>query len=170
MNKRIVEILVGIFVLLGMLALLMLAVKVSGLSDVYESNNGYKITAEFVNVGGLKPRAKVSMAGVSIGRVTDIQFDKQTYNAVVTMMIDARFDNIPEDSEASIKTAGLLGDNYVSIFPGMSDDVYFKEGTHIDVGYTTQAVVLEDLINKFFSSKASGLNSSEEIELIEKNE
>lgn len=161
MQKRIIEITVGIFVLLGMLALLILAVKVSGLNDFYKSKGGYKITAEFSNIGGLKPRAKVSIAGVAIGRVTDIYFDKETYNAVVTMLIDNNFDNIPEDSEASIKTSGLLGDNYISITPGMSMDEFFKEGDHIDVGNTLQAVVLEDLINKFFSSKASGLDLNE---------
>lgn len=158
MHKRIIEIAVGIFVLLGMVALLMLAVKVSGLNDIYESNNGYKISAEFINIGGLKPRAKVTMAGVSIGRVTGIHFDKESYNAIVTLMIDNLYDNIPEDSEVSIKTAGLLGDNYISISPGMSMDEFLRDGDKIEVGNTTQAIVLEDLINKFFSSKASGLN------------
>lgn len=157
MQKRVIEITVGIFVLLGMVALLMLAIKVSGLNDIYESKNGYKISAEFINIGGLKPRAKVTMAGVSVGRVTDIQFDKASYNAIVTLMIDNEYDNIPEDSEVSIKTAGLLGDNYISITPGMSMDEFLREGDLIEVGNTTQAIVLEDLINKFFSSKASGL-------------
>lgn len=158
MHKRIVEITVGIFVLLGILALLMLAVKVSGLNDIYESKNGYKITAEFINIGGLKPRAKVTVAGVAIGRVIDIRFDKESYNAKVTMMIEKEYDNIPEDSEISIKTAGLLGDNYISIAPGMSMDEFLTDGAHIDAANTMQAIVLEDLISKFFSSKASGLN------------
>lgn len=166
MHKRIIEIAVGIFVLLGMLALLMLAVKVSGLSNIYDSKHGYKMTAEFTNVGGLKNRAKVTMAGVAIGRVVDIRFNRETYNAMVTMMIDSDYNNIPEDSEASIKTAGLLGDNFISMTPGMSNEDFFKEGDHIDVGSTIGAVVLEDLINKFFSSKASGLNLDEESDAV----
>jgi phospholipid/cholesterol/gamma-HCH transport system substrate-binding protein len=161
MHKRTVEIAVGIFVLLGMLALLMLAVKVSGLSDIYESNNGYKVTAEFTNIGGLKPRAKVSMAGVAIGRVLSIEFDKDTFYAKVHMMIEQKFNNIPEDSQASIMTAGLLGDNYLGITPGM-DDAVLANGSVIEVGNTNQALVLEDLISKFFSSKASGLNLDEQ--------
>jgi len=161
MHKRTVEITVGIFVLLGMLALLMLAVKVSGLSDIYESKEGYRVTAEFTNVGGLKPRAKVSMAGVAIGRVLSIEFDKDSFYAKVHMIIDKKFNNIPEDSQASIMTAGLLGDNYLGLTPGMEEDV-LTDGSVIEVGNTTQALVLEDLISKFFSSKASGLNLEED--------
>lgn len=161
MHKRTVEIAVGIFVLFGFVALLMLALKVSGLNDIYESHEGYKITAEFTNVGGLKPRAKVSMAGVAIGRVLSIEFDKATFNANVNIVIDKKFDNIPEDSQASIMTAGLLGDNYLSITPGMSDEV-MADGMVIEVGNTNQAMVLEDLISKFFSSQASGLNLNDD--------
>ncbi len=163
MHKRTVEIAVGIFVLLGMLALLMLAVKVSGLSDIYESKEGYKITAEFTNVGGLKPRAKVSMAGVAIGRVLSIEFDKNSFYAKVHMIIEQQFNNIPEDSQASIMTAGLLGDNYLGLSPGVEDDV-LVDGSVIEVGNTNQALVLEDLISKFFSSKASGLNLEDDVD------
>lgn len=161
MQKRIIEIAVGVFVLLGILALLVLAIKVSGLHDIYEGNGGYKIAAEFINVGGLKPRAKVTMAGVAVGRVVSITFDRETYNAEVSMLIDKAYDNIPEDSDFSIKTAGLLGDNYISINPGMSMDQFLREGDHIDVANTSQAIVLEDIISKFFSSQASGLKMDE---------
>lgn len=157
MQKRTIEIAVGIFFLLGIAAFVMLAIKVSGLGDVYVSNDGYIITADFENIGGLKPKARVTIAGVSIGRVTAIDFDPKDYLARVTIFVDKKASNIPDDTRASILTAGLLGDNYIGLTPGFSEN-YFKEGSHIPEENTNKAVVLEELVSKFLSSQASGLN------------
>jgi phospholipid/cholesterol/gamma-HCH transport system substrate-binding protein len=155
MQKRTIEIAVGIFFLMGIASFIMLAIKVSGLGDVYVSNEGYTITADFENIGGLKPRAKVTIAGVSIGRVTAIDFDPKEYLARVTIFIDSKANNIPDDTKASILTAGLLGDNYIGLTPGFSEH-YFKEGSHISQENTNKAVVLEELVSKFVSGQASG--------------
>lgn len=155
MRKRTVEIWVGIFFLLGIISLSLLAVRVSGLLDVYQFEEGYNLTVEFDNIGNLKPRAKVTMAGVPIGRVTGINFDKKNYVARVTLLINQDVNNIPDDSQASILTAGLLGDNYVGFSPGQSPD-FFKANEVISTASTNGAIVLEELIAKFFSSQASG--------------
>ena len=114
------EIAVGVFMAMGLLAILMLALQVSGLGDFYNHSPGYKVKFEFTNIGSLKVRSKVAVAGVVIGRVANIKLDPTTYNAMVTVKItDGR--QIPEDSRASILTAGLLGDNYIGVTPGFSD-------------------------------------------------
>lgn len=159
MQKRTIEIAVGIFFLLGIAAFTMLAMKVSGLGSFYQFNEGYSLTAEFDNVGGLKPRARVTMAGVTIGRVVDINFDPKNYLAEVTITMNKNVNNIPNDSKASILTAGLLGDNYIGLTPGYSND-FLKAGDHIPVDDTEGAVVLEQLIQKFLSGQASGLSQS----------
>ena len=159
MQRRTIEIAVGIFFLLGIAAFIMLAIKVSGLSDVYVSREGYMITADFENVGGLKPRARVTIAGVPIGRVTSINFDKKDYIARVSIFIDDKINNLPEDSSATILTAGLLGDNYIGLTPGFSDK-YFKNGDHIALESTNKAIILEELVSKFMSSTASGLKEN----------
>jgi len=107
LQKKSTEITVGMFVAAGIAALFMLAMKVSNLSD-FNSDPGYKIIAEFENIGGLKVRSPVTMAGVRIGRVGDISLDPDSYNARVTLDMYASFDNIPTDSSASIYTAGLF--------------------------------------------------------------
>lgn len=145
MRMRTVEISVGGFMIAGMLALVVLALKVSGLS--LESNEKtYKVTAMFDNTGALKARAKVAMAGVIIGKVTHVELDKHTYMARVEMEIDADVDNIPVDSTASIVTAGLLGEKYIGISIGGEED-YIKDGGRFED--TQSAVILEELIGKF---------------------
>lgn len=156
MHKRSVEVAVGIFFILGILALAILALRVSGLSDFNALGKGYSITAEFENVGGLKPRARVSIAGVPVGRVVAIEFDRKYYVARVKMVINSEVNNIPSDSTASILTSGLLGDNYVGLSPGFSQDFY-KSGDNIPAERTTRALVLEDLISRFLAGQASGL-------------
>ncbi len=156
MQKRTIEIAVGVFFLLGILAFAMLALQVSGISKICNLKEGYKITADFENIGGLKPRARVTIAGVAVGRVVAINYDPKTYVARVTIFMDNNVNNIPDDTSASILTSGLLGDNYIGLSPGFSDHFY-KEGDHIPVENTSKAVVLEELVSKFLSSQASGL-------------
>jgi len=149
-NSRTVQIWVGLFVALGMAALFVLAMKVSNIS-AFNTGQGYLLKANFENIGGLKVKSPITMAGVVIGRVSSIDFDKNIYEAVVSMNIEPRYDNIPEDTTASIFTAGLLGEQYIGLEPGGSEDV-MKEG---DVFKLTQsAVVLEKLIGQFLVSKA----------------
>lgn len=152
MQSRAVEIVVGLFVALGVAALFMLAMRVSNIATLTEGG-GYDITARFNNIGSLKVRAPVTMAGVTIGRVTDIGFDEKTYQAVVTMEIQHRYDKLPDDTSASIFTQGLLGEQYVSLEPG-ADQTYLKNGSRIQL--TQSAVVLEQLIGHFLYSKAAG--------------
>ena len=153
-NKKVLEVAVGFFVLVSAAALLMLSITVSGLTDIYGKNKGYQVTADFSNIGGLKLRAKVSLAGVPIGRVVGISLDEQNFVAKVTMLINDEWRRIPSDSQASILTAGLLGDNYVGVTPGFSP-VFWEEGTHIPLESTTSAIILEQLISKFVSHQAS---------------
>jgi len=144
LEKRALEFWVGVFVLAGILALIMLAFKVGNLtsSDV---SNAYTVQAKFENIGGLKVKSPVTMAGVRIGRVTGVSFDKKTYQAVVELSIDGRYKNIPDDSSASILTSGLLGEQYIGITPGGSED-YLKQGDRILL--TQSALVLENLIGQ----------------------
>ncbi|MCG8434770.1 MAG: outer membrane lipid asymmetry maintenance protein MlaD, partial [Gammaproteobacteria bacterium] len=120
---------------------------------------GYKVTARFTNIGGLKVRAPVKMAGVVIGRVTDITFDPQTLDAVVILRIQSEYDGLPYDSGASILTSGLLGDNYVGLEPGADFEV-LKDGDEIIV--TQSAIVLEHLISKYMFNQASNQTESED--------
>lgn len=157
MQKRTLEMTVGFFFLLAIAAFAMLALKVSGLGQSLSFNEGYNITAEFENIGGLKPRARVTIAGVSVGRVTGIDFESKDYLARVHIRMDKAVNNIPDDSRASILTSGLLGDNYIALTPGFSDQ-YFKAGDRIAVENTNKAIVLEELVSKFVANKASGLD------------
>jgi phospholipid/cholesterol/gamma-HCH transport system substrate-binding protein len=124
--------------------------KVSNLSAAGSSDR-YRLTARFDNVGSLKTRAPVTMAGVRVGRVGAISFDKDTYEAVVTLEIDENFDTIPDDTFANIFTAGLLGEQYVGLSPGGSD-VYLGDGDTFM--HTQSALVLEQMIGQFLFSKA----------------
>ena len=144
-QTRTVELGTGLFALLGMGALFFLTTQTTGGED-FSADETFKITARFDNVGSLRQRAPVSMSGVTIGRVTRIEFDPAALDAVVTMDIDARYDQIPEDSDASILTAGLLGSQYVGLQAGGSE-FYLEEGSEILL--TQSAVVLESLIGKF---------------------
>ena len=145
-----IEILVGAFMAAGFIALFFLAMKVSNLNaDV--GGVGYRISARFENVGSLKVRAPVAMAGVRVGRVEAIDFDKNRYEAVVTLRIDPRFDTIPDDTIASIFTSGLLGEQYIGLAPGGSED-YLAEGGSLT--QTQSALVLEQMIGQFLFKKA----------------
>ncbi len=135
---------VGLFILGGAIALFVLALKVSGLGNVV-GEDGYHINATFDNVGDLKIRAPVTIAGVRVGEVTGIKLDQQTFRAVVTMQINPRQDEIPVDSSASILTQGLLGSNYISLSPGF-DNTFLKEGGSID--NTHPAIILENIIGQ----------------------
>lgn len=145
MQNRTMEIGVGLFLLAGILALLLLALRVSGLSPT-ASTDTYKLYANFDNIAGLTVRAKVTMAGVTIGKVTAIDLDRDSYTGRVTMEVQKRVDNLPTDSTASILTAGLLGEKYIGISVGGEEALLKNEGTIRD---TQSALVLEDLIGKF---------------------
>ena len=149
-RQRSIEVIVGAFMAAGLVALFFLAMRVSNLSASGDSD-GYRISARFANVGSLKARAPVTMAGVRIGRVEDVRFDKATYEGVVTMRIDPKVDTIPDDTFANIFTAGLLGEQYVGLEPGGSQD-YLAEGDVIE--NTQSALVLEQMIGQFLFSKA----------------
>ncbi|QXP91239.1 outer membrane lipid asymmetry maintenance protein MlaD [Methylococcus capsulatus] len=157
MHSKTIEIWVGIFVALGLASLFLLAMKVSNLSEFETGAEGYRITARFQNVGSLKPRAAVSMGGVRIGRVTSVSFDKKSYEAVVEMRIDRQYDTLPDDTSASILTAGLLGEQYVGLTPGGSDD-YLADGGQIEL--TQSALVLEEVVSRFLFDKAEGGDKS----------
>jgi phospholipid/cholesterol/gamma-HCH transport system substrate-binding protein len=140
----------GLFVFLGFAALLFLATQTTDL-DEYARDEGYRVTARFEDVAGLKARSQVAMSGVPIGRVESIEFDNDRLDAVVTLRINSQFNRIPDDSDASILTAGLLGSKYVGIGAGGSD-TYLADGSELQL--TQSAVVLEQLIGKFLFSKA----------------
>jgi phospholipid/cholesterol/gamma-HCH transport system substrate-binding protein len=150
MYSRTVQIWVGLFVVAGMASLLMLSMKVSNIS-VFTETEGYEIKAHFSNIGGLKVRSPVTMAGVVVGRVSSIGFDSETYDAVVTLTIQEQYQNIPEDTSASIFTAGLLGEQYIGLEPGGSMD-FLAQGDTIEL--TQPALVLEQLIGQFLVSQA----------------
>ena len=145
MQNRTLEVGVGLFLLAGLLALLLLALRVSGLT-VGSSDNTYKVYAHCDNIAGLTVRSKVTMAGVTIGKVTAIDLDRNSYMGRVTMQLDDAVDNLPADSTASILTAGLLGEKYIGISVGGEEEV-LREGSTIHD--TQSSLVLEDLIGKF---------------------
>lgn len=150
-QSRTIEIWVGIFVAAGLAALFMLAMQVSNLST-FTGGAGYTISARFDNIGGLKVRSPVTVAGVRIGRVSDIGYDSDTYQAVVKMTIDAKYNHLPKDTSADILTAGLLGEQYIGLEPG-GDETYLKNGDRIQL--TQSALVLEKIIGQFLFNKAS---------------
>lgn len=154
-QTRSVEIGTGLFVLLGMAALFFLTTQTTG-SDGLSSGDSYSVTASFENVGSLTNRAPVAMSGVTIGRVTSVEFDPVLLNALVTFEIDSRFDQIPDDSDASILTAGLLGSQYIGLQAGGSD-LYLEEGSEIQ--FTQSAIVIENLISKYLFNSDSGSGS-----------
>ncbi|AHF69423.1 MULTISPECIES: outer membrane lipid asymmetry maintenance protein MlaD [Pseudomonas] len=151
MQNRAIETGVGLFLLAGILALLLLALRVSGLS-ASATNDSYKLYAYFDNIAGLTVRAKVSMAGVPIGRVTAIDLDRDTFTGRVTLEIQKKVDNLPSDSTASILTSGLLGEKYIGISVG-GDQSLLKDGSTIHD--TQSSLVLEDLIGKFLLNTVS---------------
>jgi phospholipid/cholesterol/gamma-HCH transport system substrate-binding protein len=151
MRVRTLEFSVGAFMLAGFAALVFLALKVSGLS-LDTAKETYRVTANFENIGGLTERAKVTMAGVVIGRVANIYLDKDDYVAVVEMDIYNHVDNLSLDSTASILTAGLLGEKYIGIMVGAESE-YLQDGD--EIWDTQSALVLEDLIGKFLFNQVS---------------
>lgn len=148
MSAKKLEFAVGLFVVLGIGAFFMLAMRVSDLTNI-GNNGGYSLTAHFTNVGGLKVRAPVTLAGVRIGRVTGISIDPQTYEAVVSMTIDPLYNQLPVDSDASILTAGIVGEQYIGLEPGGAED-YLTDGSRVKL--TQPALVLERLVGRFLTS------------------
>ena len=150
MSRKLLDLWVGFFVVLGFAALLFLALRVGNVSSANFAET-YQLTAKFDNIGGLKVRGPVKSAGVVVGRVSEIRFDQENYEAVATLTIDSRY-RFPKDTFASILTAGLLGEQYVGLDAG-GDEKMLKAG---DVFTKTQsAVVLEKLISQFMFNKAS---------------
>ena len=158
MRTRSLELAVGTFLVAAVIALFFLAIKVSGLSDE-TGKPSYRVFAHFQNIGGLTLRAKVTMAGVTIGRVTNIELDHKRLNAKVTLDIHKDVNEISTDVVASILTAGLLGEKYIGLVPG-ADDTYLKEGDEIE--QTQSSLVLEDLIGKFLFNKATEQKPAED--------
>ena len=149
-QSRAIDVSTGLFVLLGFAAILFLVTQITNREFSLRSDS-YRLQAQFENVGGLKAGAPVSMAGVTIGRVESIGYDMSLFKAVATLRIDARYDQIPNDSDASILTAGLLGGQYIGITPGGSDES-FKDGDRVE--FVQDAIVLENLISKYLFSQA----------------
>lgn len=149
MNKSGFDLWVGLFVIAGVGALLFLALKVGSMNAV-NASEGYELVAAFDNIGGLKARAPVKSAGVVVGRVSDIRFDSEAYEALVTLRIDKRY-SFPRDTSAAILTSGLLGEQYIGITAG-GDSVKLKDKDRIKL--TQSAVVLENLIGQFLYGKA----------------
>ena len=151
MRVRTLELSVGAFMLAGFAALVFLAIQVSGLT-MDSAEDTYRVSAKFENIGGLTVRAKVTMAGVVIGKVSNIYLDKEDYVAVVEMDIYKHVDNLSIDSTASILTAGILGEKYIGIMVGAEAE-YLQNGDQI--WDTQSALVLEDLVAKFLFNKVS---------------
>ncbi|MBJ7553306.1 outer membrane lipid asymmetry maintenance protein MlaD [Marinomonas spartinae] len=155
MRSKRVELLVGCFIVLGIVAFVYLAIQVSGLAFTGKKDT-YQVVAEFDDIGGLTDRAKVTIAGVTVGHVVSISYDKKLYMAKVTMAIDSDINNIPVDSSIAILTSGLLGEKYLGITIG-ADEKVLKNGSQI---YDTQsALVLENLISQFLFNKTSQSDS-----------
>jgi len=150
-QTRSVEIGTGLFVLLGMSALFFLTTQTTGGQD-FSASDTFQVEARFENVGSLKDRAPVAMSGVTIGRVTSVTFDPVTLEAKVLFVIDSQYDQIPDDSDASILTSGLLGSQYIGLQAGGSD-MYLEDGG--EILFTQSAIVLENLIGKFLVNAGS---------------
>ncbi|UJP05059.1 MAG: outer membrane lipid asymmetry maintenance protein MlaD [Nitrosomonas sp.] len=150
MQRVTMDLWVGIFVIMGIAALMILSLKVGNL-NVYNPSQSYVVSGNFENIGGLKVRAPVKSAGVVVGRVTDIQFSMETYDALVTLSLDSRF-QFPKDTFASILTSGLLGEQYIGLAAG-GDGAMLKHGDKIMK--TNSAMVLEELIGRFLFNKAA---------------
>lgn len=148
MNTKVIEVVVGLFIIAGAIALLFLAYRVSSFSN-FSGSNFYTVTAEFDNVGDLKVRAPVSIAGVNIGSVKDIVLDPQTFRAKVVLAISRGDMNLPADTSASILTQGLLGSNYISLIPGFSPENLTPGG---QIETTRSAIILENLIGQLMYS------------------
>lgn len=153
-QNRSVEIGVGVFVVIGMIALGILALNVGNLGSE-SGNKGYHLIARFDNIGGLTVKAPVTVSGVRIGRVTNITVDPEDFRAVVEMTISNQYTNFSSDTSAAILTSGVLGAKYIGLEPGGEEEV-LKEGDEIEI--TGSAVVLERLIGQFMFNKAGDGN------------
>jgi phospholipid/cholesterol/gamma-HCH transport system substrate-binding protein len=151
MERTMLDLWVGVFVVAGIIALLILALKVGNASTTFNVGKTYQLTARFDNIGGLKVRAPVKSAGVVVGRVADIQFDNSAFVARVTLNIDQRY-KFPKDTTASILTSGLLGEQYIGL-EGGGEEKMLQNGEAIKL--TQSAVVLEKLIGQFLYNKAA---------------
>jgi phospholipid/cholesterol/gamma-HCH transport system substrate-binding protein len=150
-QTRLLEMIVGAFVILGVMAVFFLTMRVSNLASQGNSHDGFVVQARFENIGGLKVGAPVRMAGVRVGRVTGIQIDPQTFEAVVSIEVGSRYNYLPDDSNASIYTAGLLGEQYIGLTPGGSERPLQAGDT---IRFTQSALILEQIIGQFLFSKA----------------
>lgn len=151
MNRRGVDLLVGLFVLLGFAAIVFLAMRAGNMSSALSLGPTYEAVARFDNIGGLKARAAVRSAGVVVGRVTSIRFNDELYQAEVVLALDRNY-KFPKDTSAKILTSGLLGDQYIGLEPG-GDTEMLGAGDRITM--TQSAVVLENLIGQFLYGKAA---------------
>jgi len=158
-QTRATEIVTGAFVLFGFAALFFLVTQITNKDFSVSSNGGYQLVANFENIGSLKVGAPVSMSGVTVGRVESIAYDQDAYKAVVRMHISSQYNRIPDDSDASIMTAGLLGGQYIGVTAGGSDK-YFKDGGKFAV--VQDALVLENLINQLVASFSGKKSDSAE--------
>ena len=149
-NTITLDTLVGLFVAAGIAGLFFLALQVSNLSS-FSSHDSYTITARFQNSGGLKVKSPVSAAGVKIGQVSAITFDSKNFESVVKMSIDSKYNSLPDDTTASIFTAGLLGEQYVSLEPGGSEEYLHNDGK---IEITQPAIILEKAIGQFLFKSA----------------
>jgi phospholipid/cholesterol/gamma-HCH transport system substrate-binding protein len=152
------ELLVGMFIAAGIAALFVLAMKVSNLSS-FSGADSYTLTARFENIGGLKVRSPVTVGGVLVGRVSSIDYDNERFEAVVTMQLEHRYNQFPEDTSASIYTSGLLGEQYIGLEPGGAEEL-LSNGSEIEI--TQSALIMEKLVSKFLFSKAAEGESSAE--------
>ena len=150
MTRKELDLWVGLFAVAGIGAMLFLSLKVANLAS-FTNADSYQIKAKFDNIGGLKVRAAVKSAGVVVGRVGEIRFDNESFEAVVTLNLDSRY-QFPKDSSAKILTSGLLGEQYIGLSPG-GDSANLKSGDSLKL--TQSAVVLENLISQFLYSKAA---------------
>jgi phospholipid/cholesterol/gamma-HCH transport system substrate-binding protein len=150
MNRSTIDLWVGVFVVAAIGAVLFLALKVGNLSS-FSTNQTYQVFARFANIGGLKVRAPVKSAGVVVGRVADVRFDNESYEAIVSLNLDYQY-QFPRDTTGKILTSGILGEQYVGLEAG-GDGVMLKQGDRIRL--TQSAVVLENLISQFLFNKAA---------------
>ncbi len=151
-NPRSIEMAVGAFVAAGLAALFVLAMQVSNIT-AFQRTEGYTVVGYFQNVGGLRERAPVRLSGVQIGRVSAIRLDQQRLEARVEVTIDAAYDDLPSDTAASIRTSGLLGEQYVSLEPGGMPDAL---GQGDEFMLTQSALVLEDIVGQFLYEQSGG--------------
>ena len=151
MKQRFLEVSVGLFVLLGIAALFYLAVQVSNIAE-YRDRDTYEVLAYFDNIGGLKVRAPITVSGVRVGRVADIAYDPERFQARVTLAIQLAHDHLPADTQASIFTAGLLGEQYIGLEPG-GDFEMLQAGD--EMLFTQSALVLENMIGRFLTNMST---------------